>query len=141
MEKWHIIQTRPRWEKKVADCLDQKGFESYCPVKKVRRKWSDRVKTLEQPLFRSCVLVRIAPEQKTDVRLIDGVINFVYHNGKAAQVKEKDIQMLRKALNDGAVTNFEKEENYNGRLRTAVEVYLDNFSQWLQACMEKPKLA
>ncbi|HEV7622062.1 MAG TPA: transcription termination/antitermination NusG family protein, partial [Flavisolibacter sp.] len=49
--KWYAIYTRPRWEKKVNGLLIQKGIESYCPLNKVRRKWSDRIKLVEEPLF------------------------------------------------------------------------------------------
>jgi len=144
-DKWYIIQTRPRWEKKVADCLEQSGIESYCPVKKVTRKWSDRLKTLEEPLFKSCVLVKIGPEQKTTVRLLDGVVNFVYENGKPAQVKEKQIQMLKKLLDvNGAahqlLNGYEDEEREPGKGRKTFQLYIDNFAQWLKACMERPKL-
>lgn len=96
MSKWYIIQTRPRWEKKVADCLERKGVESYCPLKKVKRKWSDRIKILEEPLLKSHVFVKILPEQKIDVRITEGVVNFAYQNGKPTQVKEKQIKALKK---------------------------------------------
>lgn len=98
MEKWYIIQTRPRWERKVADGLEQKGFETFYPVRKVKRKWSDRIKTVEEPVFKGYLLVKVAEEQKTEVRLLDGVINFVYQNGKAINLKGKDIEVLRKML-------------------------------------------
>ncbi len=98
MEKWYIVHTRPRWEKKVTDVLEQQGIESYCPVKKVKRKWSDRIKTLEEPLFKSCVFVKITSGQRTDVRLAEGVVNFVYKNGKPFQLKEKEIMAFKSLL-------------------------------------------
>ena len=82
--RWFAIYTRPRWEKKVNHLLLQKGIESYCPLNKVRRKWSDRIKTIEEPLFKSYVFVRIADEERTPVRMTNGVVNFVYWNGKPA---------------------------------------------------------
>jgi transcription antitermination factor NusG len=142
MEKWYIIQTRPRWEKKVTESLDQKGIESYCPVRRVRRKWSDRMKTLEEPLFKSCVFVKITREQKTEVRLVDGVVNFMYQNGKAVQVKERELLGFRKSLAiietaGGMLTEDEKE---GGKQLNSYQRYLDDFSQWMAACTERPKL-
>jgi transcription antitermination factor NusG len=66
--KWYAIYTRPRWEKKVNFLLQGKGIESYCPLNKVRRKWSDRIKTIEEPLFKSYVFVKIDEEARTNVR-------------------------------------------------------------------------
>ena len=98
--KWHAIYTRPRWEKKVNGLLESKGIESYCPLNKVRRKWSDRIKTIEEPLFKSYVFVKISDEARGEVRLTDGVINFVYWNGKPAFIKEREIQTIKRFLDE-----------------------------------------
>ena len=98
--KWLALYSRPRWEKKVAQLLTEKGLESYCPVNKVRRKWSDRVKLVEEPLFKSYVFVRVTDEDRTAVRMTPGVINFVYWNGKPALIKEKEINAIKQFLND-----------------------------------------
>ena len=98
--KWLAIYSRPRWEKKVTQLLTEKGLESYCPVNKVRRKWSDRVKIVEEPLFKSYVFVRVDEEDRTAVRMTPGVINFVYWNGKPAVVKEKEINAIKRFLNE-----------------------------------------
>jgi len=98
--RWYAIYTRPRWEKKVNTLLQQKGIESYCPLNKVRRRWSDRIKTVEEPLFKSYVFVKIDDEEKTNVRMTDGVVNFVYWDGKPAIIKEKEIQVIRRFLDE-----------------------------------------
>ncbi len=98
--KWYAIYTRPRWEKKVHNLLTQKGIEAYCPLNKVRRKWSDRVKLIEEPLFKSYVFVRVTEDNKSEVRLTNGVVNFLYWNGKPAIVKDREIEVIRKFLNE-----------------------------------------
>ena len=98
--KWYAIYTRPRWEKKVNTLLMQKGVESYCPLNKVKRKWSDRIKTVEEPLFKSYVFVKIEDENRTQVRMTEGVVNFVYWNGKPAVIKEKEIRVIKRFLDD-----------------------------------------
>jgi transcription antitermination factor NusG len=99
-QKWFAIYTRPRWEKKVNHLLLQKGIEVYCPLNKVRRKWSDRIKTVEEPLFKSYVFVKVADEDRTKVRMTDGVVNFVYWDGKPAMIKEKEIQTIKRFLDE-----------------------------------------
>lgn len=69
-------------------------------MNKVRRKWSDRYKIIEEPLFKSYVFVCISEDEKTRVRLTDGVMNFLYWNGKPAVIKEEEIEMIRKFLNE-----------------------------------------
>jgi transcription antitermination factor NusG len=98
--KWYAIYTRPRWEKKVNTLLLEKSIESYCPLNKVRRKWSDRIKLIEEPLFKSYVFVKIEENQRTNVRMTSGVVNFVYWNGKPAVIKEKEIQTIKRFLDE-----------------------------------------
>ena len=98
--KWLAVYTRPRWEKKVNQLLIEKGVESYCPLNKVRRKWSDRVKVVEEPLFRSYVFVKVNDEDRKAVRMTNGVINFVYWNSKPALIKEKEINAIKRFLDE-----------------------------------------
>jgi transcription antitermination factor NusG len=80
--------------------LTNKGIEAYCPLNKVHRKWSDRIKIVEEPLFKSYVFVRVEEEGRTAVRMTDGVMNFVYWDGKPAVIREKEIQAIKKFLDE-----------------------------------------
>jgi transcription antitermination factor NusG len=84
----------------VDQLLKEKGIESYCPLNKVRRKWSDRVKVVEEPLFKSYVFVKVNEEERTAVRMTPGVVNFVYWEGKPAVIKEKEINAIKRFLNE-----------------------------------------
>lgn len=97
---WYALYTKPRWEKKVHALLTEKKIESYCPLNKVRKKWSDRIKIVEEPLFKSYVFARVNDEEQTKVRLTAGVMNFVYWQGKPAIIRAKEIETIRKFLNE-----------------------------------------
>ncbi len=97
---WYAIYTKPRWEKKVHALLTEKKIESYCPLNKVRKKWSDRMKTVEEPLFKSYVFVRVNGEEHTRLRMTAGVVNFVYWQGKPAVIPGREIETIRKFLNE-----------------------------------------
>src|SRR4030095_6000510 len=99
-KKRFAVYTRPRWEKKVHRLLEEKGIESYCPLNKVHRKWSDRIKLIDEPLFKSYVFVKVNEEEKTPVRMTQGVVNFIYWLGKPAIIKEKEIVTIKKFLNE-----------------------------------------
>jgi transcription antitermination factor NusG len=97
---WYAIYTKPRWEKKVHSLLSEKKIESYCPLNKVRKKWSDRMKIVEEPLFKSYVFAKVTTEDQTKVRMTAGVMNFVYWQGKPAIIPSKEIETIRKFLNE-----------------------------------------
>ena len=97
---WYALYTKPRWEKKVAILLSEKSVEAYCPLNRVMKKWSDRMKKVEEPLFKSYVFVRITDDLQQKVRLTPGVMNFVYWNGKPAIIRSAEIDIIRKFLNE-----------------------------------------
>jgi transcription antitermination factor NusG len=99
-KRWFAVYTKPRWEKKVFKLLQEKNIESYCPLNKVRRKWSDRIKVVEEPLFKSYVFVCITEADKTAVRMINGIVNFVYWLGKPAIIKDKEIEVIKRFLDE-----------------------------------------
>jgi transcription antitermination factor NusG len=131
--RWYAIYTRPRWEKKVNTLLQQKGIESYCPLNKVRRRWSDRIKTVEEPLFKSYVFVKIDDEEKTNVRMTDGVVNFVYWDGKPAIIKEKEIQVIRRFLDEYEQVEVHKMHfEPNERVRVIAGPMMDQEGQIME---------
>ena len=97
---WYAVYTKGRWEKKVHKMLMEAGIESYCPLNKVLRRWSDRVKKVEEPLFKSYVFVHITPQQKPLVREIDGVVNFVYWLGKPAIIRDGEIAEIKRFMGE-----------------------------------------
>jgi transcription antitermination factor NusG len=97
---WYAIYTKPRWEKKIAYLLNEKGYRAYCPLNKVRRKWSDRYKIVEEPLFSSYVFINITEEEIPEIRMLHGVLNFVYWNGKPGIIKDSEIDDIKRFLNE-----------------------------------------
>jgi transcription antitermination factor NusG len=157
--RWYAIYTRPRWEKKVNTLLSEKKIESYCPLNKVRRKWSDRIKTIEEPLFKSYVFVKITEEERSTVRMTNGVVNFVYWDGKPAVIREKEIQTIRRFLDEyenveAVKMDFEPEErvrviagpmmDQEGKVielkNKTAKVCIDSLGYILIAYIEKSKL-
>lgn len=80
--------------------LQEQQLESFCPLNKVYRKWSDRIKVVQEPLFKSYVFVRITEDDKTLVRMTNGAVNFVYWLGKPAIIKDKEIEIIKRFLDE-----------------------------------------
>jgi transcription antitermination factor NusG len=115
---WYAVYTKPRWEKKVAELLTRKKIENYCPLNRVHRQWSDRKKVILEPLFTSYVFVRIEESNQLPVRITDGVLNFVYWLGKPAIVRDEEIELIKRFLNEHENVQVEKSYvNLNDRVR------------------------
>jgi transcription termination/antitermination protein NusG len=98
--RWYALYTRPRWEKKIAELLSAKQIENYCPMQKLEKNWSDRKKIILEPLFKSYVLVRLAPKAHIPVLQTDGVIAFVTFQGKPAVIRDEEIDTVKQFLQD-----------------------------------------
>ncbi len=141
-KKWLAIYTRPRWEKKVNQLLTEKCFESYCPLNKVKRKWSDRIKVVEEPLFKSYVFVKVSEDDRTEVRMTTGAINFVYWNGKPAVIKEKEINAIRRFLNEHEYVEARPMElKLNQRVRIIKGTLMDKEGKVLELRHKTAKIA
>lgn len=99
-KNWYVVYTRPRWEKKVAEHLAAADIEHYCPLHKTSRQWSDRIKVIEEPLFKGYVFVYLLETEKPEVKKINGILNFVNWLGKPAVVQEEEILNIKRFLND-----------------------------------------
>jgi len=98
VEQWHVIYTKSKWEKKVEDLLMQQGVDSWCPVEKKERYWTDRKKIIDVPLFRSYVFVKTSKEDYAKVLSTMGVVNFLYFERKPAIIRDVEIEEIRKYL-------------------------------------------
>jgi len=98
--KWHAVYTKPRWEKKVNALLMAKGIATYCPLNRIRKRWSDRIKIVEEPLFKSYVFVHVSAAEISRVRMTNGVLNYVYWDGKPAVIKNQEIATIKKFMNE-----------------------------------------
>ena len=58
-ENWFALYTKPRSEKKLSNLFKKFNIEYYLPTISIKKKWSDRFKTIETPLFTSYIFVRI----------------------------------------------------------------------------------
>jgi transcription antitermination factor NusG len=124
---WYALYTKPRCEKKVHEYLQAKGIESYCPLQKTKKRWSDRYKIIEEPLFKSYVFVKITEKEKVEVRLTTGVVNFVYWLGKPAEIAEEDINTIKKFLKE--YTNVSVKPIFlmqNQRVKITAGVLMDS---------------
>jgi transcription antitermination factor NusG len=97
-KSWHVIYTAPRAEKKVNECLLNQGIETYLPLQKVLRQWSDRKKKVSVPLFNSYVFVNIDRDEYQKIWQVPGFSHFIYYLGKPAVVRQTEIENIRKFL-------------------------------------------
>jgi transcription antitermination factor NusG len=115
-EKWYALYTRPRAEKLVFQRLVEEGIETFLPLQKTYRMWSDRKKLVEKPLLSSYIFVKTKNKNFPRVYKTTGVVKFVSFEGQPVSIPQNQIDNLRLLINSDAeieVTSekFEKGDN------------------------------
>lgn len=139
-KQWFALYTKPRWEKKINNTLRQKGIESWCPVQKIQRQWSDRKKIIEDPVFKSYVFVRITDDERLRVLQTEGVLNFVHYLGKPAVIREEEIDAIKSyLLEKDAKISVESLREFREHDKVVIKhgIFMDNTGSVLRAGNKK----
>jgi transcription antitermination factor NusG len=98
---WFAVQTRPRYERVVSVLLEQKGYQQFLPTYRVERRWSDRVKEIDLPLFPGYLFCQ--GELVCGPRIIDtpGVVRIVGAKREPTPVPETEILDIRRIVASG----------------------------------------
>ena len=97
---WHVLYTKSRNEKKVAERLTTAGYTVYCPLQKVRRQWSDRIKVVEEPLFKGYIFIFIGEHQRDEVFTIPGTVRYLFWLRRPAVVRDQEIKTIQKWMGE-----------------------------------------
>ena len=99
--KWYPIYTCSRYEKRVAEQLRERQLSCFLPVYRSVRRWKDRRKELELPLFPGYVFARVTPQDQLRVLQLPGVVRFVSFNGHPVPVNDAEIEGLMNGISGG----------------------------------------
>src|ERR1700677_1884622 len=77
MPNWFALKVRPKHERTAANALSRLGLDEYVPLTKVRRRWSDRIKELDAPLFPGYIFCRFTYSERLRVLNSPGVESVV----------------------------------------------------------------
>ena len=100
--RWYAAHTCPRHEKRVAEHLSCRALEHFLPLHATRRRWKDRQKLVEFPLFAGYIFVRLELKNRLRVLEIPGVVHLVSFNGSPAPLPDHEIEGLRSGLAEAA---------------------------------------
>jgi transcription antitermination factor NusG len=103
-ERWFALRVKSRREKVVAAIVRNKGCEEFLPVYRSRRHWSDRLKSVELPLFAGYVFCRLDPMQRLPLLKIPGVLHFVSTGKAPIPIEDREIAAIQTAVRSGALT-------------------------------------
>lgn len=96
--RWYAAYANVRHEKQVALQLEGRSLDCFLPLYRSVRRWKDRRKEIELPLFPGYLFVRMAPQDRLKVLGVPGVVHIVSFHGQWAPLPDAEIETLRERL-------------------------------------------
>lgn len=98
-QSWYAIRVRSNFENRTRKYLEAHGIETFLPTYKEVRRWSDRLKEVDMPLFSGYVFSRIDLENRGPVMQAPGVVSIVGFGKKFVPVASEEIEAVRAVVN------------------------------------------
>src|SRR5271163_1407321 len=98
---WYALQVRTRYERVVAEYLSGLGYEWFLPLCRDRKRWSDRVKQVELPLFPGYLFCRFDAQYRLPILKTPGVVQIVGYNRQPVPVDEAEIAAIQTLVFSG----------------------------------------
>jgi transcription antitermination factor NusG len=92
---WFALIVKSQHERAVAEQLAAQSVEAYVPLYRSRRRWSDRMKTVELPLFPRYVFSRFTFEERRKVIGLPSVVSIVGFGGAPSPIREEEIELVK----------------------------------------------
>jgi transcription antitermination factor NusG len=96
--RWFAAYTSPRHEKHVSQQMQRRGIQNFLPLYKSIRRWKDRRKELDLPIFPGYLFVRMALRERLSVLQVPGVVQLVSFQGRPTPLPDAEIEMLQRQL-------------------------------------------
>ncbi|MBD1583134.1 UpxY family transcription antiterminator [Pseudoalteromonas sp. S16_S37] len=103
--QWFVVYSKANCEKKFADqvCKLQSDCEAFLPVIKQSKQWSDRVKVINTPLFKSYVFVYIDGNEFQQLKRFSGFVSYVKFNNLPAIIAPNEIEKIKQFVLNGNI--------------------------------------
>lgn len=98
---WYALRIQSRLATVASLTLRDRGFEEFFPVYRSRRRWSDRFKELELPLFPGYLFCRFGAGDRLPIVTTPGVIGIVGFGGTPVPIEPSEIAAIHRVLQSG----------------------------------------
>src|SRR5579862_2492673 len=96
--RWYALSVSYQHERQTEKALQSKGLETLVPVYRSRRRWSDRVKDVEMPLFAGYVLCQFDLTERIRVLDTPGVCKIVGFGGAVTALEDCEVAGIQRLV-------------------------------------------
>lgn len=101
---WFAVHVRTRHETAIGSFLQAKGYEQFVPLYKLKKRWSDRVKITDAPLFPGYLFCRFDPQYRLPILKTPGVIQIMGYNRIPTAIEDTEMVAIQTVIESGMQT-------------------------------------
>jgi transcription antitermination factor NusG len=101
---WFALHVRTRHETAIGSFLAAKGYEQFVPLYKFKKRWSDRIKVTDAPLFPGYLFCRFDPQFRLPILKTPGVIQIIGYNRIPTPIDETEMDAIQTVIASGLQT-------------------------------------
>lgn len=101
---WFAVRVKSNFERRCVEMFLGKGVEAFSPEYESRRRWSDRYKTVNFPLFPGYVFCRVDLNHRLPIITTPGFLYIVSAGNKPTPVDEAEIEGIQALVCSGLST-------------------------------------
>ena len=99
--RWFALQVRTRWESSTAMLLSGKGYQTFLPANKTKKRWNGRLREVNAPLFPGYVFCQFDAQKRLPILVTPGVIAVVGRGRVPFPVDDSEIAAIQTVVSSG----------------------------------------
>ena len=100
-QNWFALQVRTRWESSTSVLLEGKGYRTFLPTFKLRKRWSGKIREVSAPLFPGYVFCHFNAHNRLPILVTPGVLAVVGRGRTPMPVDEAEIDAIQNVVSCG----------------------------------------
>jgi transcription antitermination factor NusG len=101
MNPWYAVRVKPNFERTAALSLRGRGIPEFLPLYRTLRRWSDREKMMELPLFPGYIFAQLNPEIRTPILSSPGILAILGIGKTPVPVDPAELEAIRNVAREG----------------------------------------
>lgn len=103
-QSWFALQVRTRWEGSTALLLEGKGYQTFLPTFKLKKRWNGKSRETTAPLFPGYVFCQFDPLKRLPILITPGVLAVVGRGRVPVAVEDVEIAAIQNVVSSGLPT-------------------------------------
>jgi transcription antitermination factor NusG len=100
-QRWFALQVKSRWESSTAVFLSGKGYETFLPEYRLKKRWSGKIREVNAPLFPGYIFCQFDPQKRLPILVTPGVVAVVGRGRIPVPIEDAEIASIQAVISSG----------------------------------------